>query len=202
MSIDNVEPCDRPSASDRKRWWLLCYAYTSMEKAIKCCQMIQIMCPNNSHPLFEPLILAIHAYYARPFKPNNVVGKLSKEMVPDGLVGIHDCLIHFRDGVFCHTDAGNSSAANRPMHDLVYSQHQSISEFSTSNPLPDIAAYSDFEAHCMAMAVIFRSKIIVFEKIYSHCLPTQEGDFLMTLHDSADLFIPHTLPTRGILHYP
>lgn len=172
-----------------------------MQKAIKCCQQVESHCANNRHPLFEPLILAVHTYYARPFKPNHGAGKLSKEIVPVGLVGIHDCLIHFRDGVFCHTDAGNSTAANRPMHDVVYSQHGSLHEFSTSNPLPDIAAYRDFEAHCTAMAVIFRSEIIKFEKMYSHCLPVLDGDFLLTLQESTELFIPHTLPIQGILNY-
>lgn len=191
-----------PTTEERKKWWLLCYAFTSMEKAIQSCQLIEELCSNNRHPLFEPLVLATHTYYARPFKLSREVGKLDKKIVPDGLIGIHDCLIHFRDGVFCHTDAGYSSAANRPMHHVVYSLHANSREFSTSNPLPEIAAYRDFEAHCKAMAVIFRSEIIELEKTYSHCLPALEGDFLMALNDSTELFIPHTLPTRGILNYP
>lgn len=190
-----------PTTEERKQWWLLCYAVTSMEKAIESCRLIKMHCADNRQPLFEPLIVALHSYYSRPFGPNHGVGRLSEDFVPSERIGIHRCLLHFRNSVLSHTDSRPSKEANRPMHDVVYSRKGDLREFSTSSPLPAIGAYYDFADHCSVMDIIFRTKILEFEKRYCHCLPMHNGDFLMTLDDSLDLFTPHTLPIQGTLHY-
>jgi hypothetical protein len=191
-----------PTTEKRRQWWLLCYAYTSMKKAICGCQLIEKLCSDNRHPLFAPLTVAIHTYYARTFKKSKGVGSLPDDMIPSDRIGIHRWLEHFRDSVLSHTDANHAEVANRPMHDLVYSVDGDSLEFSTSDPLPNIDAYRDVEAHCASMAMIFLTKIIELQKKYHDFMPSINGDFLMTLDDSLDLFIPHTLPEQGTLNYP
>ncbi len=200
MSIDKGES-DMPVADERKRWWLFCYAYTSMEKAIRCCQLIENLCPDNRHALFSPLTVAVHAYYSRPFERNKGVGKLSTDLIPKERTGVHRWLVHFRDCVLVHTDANESEIAGRPMHDVVYSLDDAGREFSTSDPLPRVESYTDAKSHCVAMAKIFRSKILEFEAQYNHLLPATNGHFLLSLENSEMLFVPHVLPTSDTLHY-
>jgi hypothetical protein len=201
MNSDKHEYLPNPSAAERKRWWLLCYAYTSMEKVIQCCQMIEYLCPDNRHPLFSPLTVAVHAYYSRPFQRKKGAGKLSADLIPKERTGVHSWLLHFRDCVLVHTDAEKSEIAGRPMHDVVYSLDETGREFSTSDPLPRVESYTDAKAHCVAMAKIFRTKILTLEAQYSHLLPAEHGHFLMSLIDSEMLFVPHILPVSDTLHY-
>lgn len=172
-----------------------------MEKAIRSCQLIQNLCPDNRHPIFEPLAVAVHTYYARPFKNSKGVGRLSDEMIPPEKIGIHHWLEHFRDSVLTHTDADHTDSANRPMHDVVYFVDSDGRGFSTSSPLPQVDAYRDAEKHCDAMSNIFLSKIKEFEQRFPNLMPFTEGNFLMTLDNSTELFTPHTLPGQGTLHY-
>lgn len=197
----NTENPSIPCVAERKYWWLLCYAYTSMEKAIQCCVMIEGLCPDNRHLLFSPLTVAVHAYYSRPFGTNKGAGKLSADLIPNERTGIHRWLLHFRDCVLVHTDANDSEIAGRPMHDVVYSFDDTGREFSTSDPLPRVESYTDAKAHCVVMAQVFRSKIMALEAQYSHLLPAENGHFLMSLKESEGLFVPHILPGSDTLHY-
>jgi hypothetical protein len=190
-----------PSTEERKQWWLLCYAYTSMEKAIRCCELIEILCPDNRHALFSPLMLSVHAYYSRPFQRNKGAGKLSEDLVPKRRTKVHRWLLHFRNCVLIHTDAEESEIAGRPMHDVVYSLSDTGREFSTSDPLPRAESYADAKKHCVAMARIFRASILAFEEHFSHLLPAEMGHFLLSLKDSESLFIPHVVPVSDTLHY-
>jgi hypothetical protein len=191
-----------PTAAERRQWWLFCYAFNSMKKAIKCCQLIENLCTDNKDTIFEPLVVAIHTYYARPFKKSRGVDRLSDDIVPIDRKGIHDVLVDFRDSVFSHTDANLNTVAQRPMHDVVYSVVKGQGVYTTSAPHLAIETYRDVGHHCAVMSKIFHSKITEFELRFSILIPSCEGHFLMNLDDSLDLFTPHILPSQGTLHYP
>ena len=191
----------QPSSEERKQWWLFCYAITSMDKAIECCRLVKLHCFDNRHELYEPLIVAAHSNYARPFGPNHGAGKLNEETVPSALIPIHRWIIDFRNKVLSHTSALHHEQANRPMHDVVCKRSGQNHEYSTSCPMPTIESYEDFANHCCIMRKMFRAKILEFEKKYSHLMPSQDGDFLLSLDESLDLFIPHILPTSSIISY-
>ena len=163
----NPTPLHQPDTEERKQLWLLCYAATSMEKAIQCSCLIKMNCPNNQHVLFEPLIVALHSYYARPFGPNFGVGRLEEDVIPDAQKCIHNFLIHFRNKVLSHASALVSPEVNRPMHDVVYSRKGGHREFSTSCPSPTIENYEEVSRHCQFMHKIFRLKIIEFASKYN-----------------------------------
>ena len=118
-----------------------------MEKAIKLCELITTLCSDNSNPLFQPLSLAVHAYYASPFKFNRGVGRLPVHLVPTAAKWIHGWLEHFRDGVMSHIDANTSETAGRPMNDVVYSVTGSKRQFSTQQARAPLQAYSDAREH-------------------------------------------------------
>lgn len=186
---------------ERKQWWLSCYAVTSMEKAYSTCQQLISCCADNEDRLFSPLSLAVHVYYARPFKRSRLVGRIREDIVPPSSRGIHRWLIHFRDGVMSHIDADKAEVTGRPMHDVVYSQQGKDKIFSTSDPRARITAYRDALAHFIVMRVIFMNRVRDFHTKFPHLLPCGDGDFLLNLDENSDLFIPHNMPVTEDLHY-
>ena len=87
------------------------------------------------------------------------------------------------------------------MHDVVYSLDVTGREFSTSDPLPHVASYTDAKFHCAVMANIFRENVLALEKQYNHLLPATNGNYLLSLNDTEALFIPHVLPVSDTLQY-
>jgi len=187
--------------NERKQWWLYCYAVTSMEKAVDTCEILIAECPDNRHRLFPALSLAVHTFYARPFKKSRRVGQLPDDIVPQSARGIHHWLVHFRDAVFSHTDANHSEAAGQPMHDVVYSQFGANKIFSTSDPRVRIEAYHNARNHCASMREMFLGRVLEFHCQYPDLLPVGDGDFLLGLDGAGDLFMPHTVPIEATLNY-
>jgi hypothetical protein len=190
-----------PTVDERKRWWLLCHAYTSLEKAEMICQQIIHLCSSNDHPLFLPLSVSTHIFYGRAFKKSRAVGFLKDDIIPADSTGIHKWLIHFRDSVFAHTDADHFEAAGKPMHDLVYSISDDDTKFLTSDPRPRPEAYADVLKHIVRMKELIFSEIRGFHKKYSELLPKENGDYLFLLDGEKVLFELHRMPTEANLHY-
>jgi hypothetical protein len=193
---------EEPTTDERKRWWLLCYGITSMEKAIRSCDLIAKHCADDSDPLFQPLSLAVHAYYARPFKPSRGAGRLPADLVPAAATGIHSWLEHFRDGVMSHVDANISQTAGRPMNDVVYSIAGSKRQFSTLDARTPLHAYSDVKQHCEAMIAVFQSEMFELIKRFHELLPQNDGEYLLSLEDGSPLFVAgHVTPISSRLDY-
>ena len=178
-----------PTIDERKRWWLLCYAITSMEKAIRTCELIAKHCATNSDPLFQPLSLSVHAYYMRPFKRSNGVGKLPTDLVPEGSKGIHSWLEHFRDGVMSHLDADVSETAGEPMNDVIYTIAGRHREFSTKEARAPLDAYTDVHEHCETLISVFQDEMFDLVHRFRELLPQDDGDYLLSLADGSPLFI-------------
>jgi hypothetical protein len=181
-----------PTKEERQRWWLLCYAVTSMEKAIDTCDLLIQQCSDNRSKLFQPLSLAVHAYYTRPFKRSKCVGSLPHDLVPASSMGIHRWLEHFRDGVLAHTDADHKQEAGRPMHDVVYSVRGTV--FSTADPRALITAYRDAKGHCIAMRKVFFVELMKFHESFDNLMPSSDGDFLLNLDTTQPLFTSYGVP--------
>jgi hypothetical protein len=190
-----------PSEEERKRWWLLCHAYTALEKSETICQQIMQHCPSNDHPLFLPLSVSVHIFCGRAFKGSRVVGCLRDDIIPPDSSGIHESLLHFRDGVFAHTDANHFDPAGKPMHDVVYSVSDSRTEFLTSDPRPRPEYYMDVLKHCKRMKKIIFEELMVFHDAYAELLPTAIGQYLFILDPLKPLFEFHDMPVWTTLHY-
>ena len=202
MSFDVVQKMEEPTIDERKRWWLLYYGITSMEKAIKSCDLIAQHCTTNGDPLFQPLSLAVHAFYARPFKGNGKAGSLPRDLVPDEAKGIHSWLEHFRDGVMVHVEPKVSVTAGHPMNDVVCSISGSKRQFSTLEAQASVESYTDVRAHCEAMIEVFQDSIIGFLERFHRLLPQHDGQYLLSITDGTPLFIDgYVMPVRSNLNY-
>jgi hypothetical protein len=202
MSLDVVHKMEEPTIQDRQRWWLLYYGITSMEKAIKSCDLIAQHCTTNADPLFQPLSLAVHAFYARPFKGNGKAGSLPRDLVPDDAKGIHSWLEHFRDGVMAHVDPKKTVTAGHPMNDVVYTICGSKRQFSTLEARPSVEVYTDARAHCEVMIDVFQNSITGFLESFHRLLPQHDGLHLLSIADGTPLFIDgYVMPVRSHLNY-
>ena len=190
-----------PTSAEKKRWWLLCYANTSLEKTIKTCAQLHEACASNTSPLFSPLSLAIHAFYARPFKNNRGVGSLSDEIIPADARGIHDWLIHFRDSVLAHTDANAAEVSGCPMHEVVYSNLRGKRQFLTCDPSARPESYRDVAVHSERLRRIILEEIVYIHTLYDSLIPKEDGDYLLQFKESDPLFRPYAMQDQAVLKY-
>ena len=173
-----------------------------MEKTIATCKLLVAICDTNLHPLFLPLAVAAHSFYARPFKDSRRVGKLSEDFLLPKQIGIHKWIMAFRDGVFSHIDASESKAAGRAMHDVVYSNDGEDQIFSTSDPLPRPSAYRKVSAQANLVRKMLVKRVNGFHDAHGDLIPDDDGHFLLSLSTVTPLFIPYTVPQQSItLHY-
>ena len=93
MRFDVLQEMEEPTIDERKRWWLLCYGVTAMDKVMRSCDLIVERCQRDADPLFPPLAMTVHIYYARPFKRNRGVNSLPESIVPADHLGIHRWLL-------------------------------------------------------------------------------------------------------------
>ena len=190
-----------PSEEERKRWWLLCHAYTALEKTEMICKQIIEHCPSSDHSLFLPLSVSVHIFYSRAFKRSDVVGYLKDDIIPLDSSGIHESLIHFRDSVYGHTDAKYFEPAGKPMHNLIYSVSDSGTEFFTSDPRSRSEYYWDVLRHSERIREIIITELKKFNDTYDDLLPREVGDYLFLLDPLKPLFELHSPPVHATLHY-
>lgn len=172
-----------------------------MEKAIETCDLIEAICDTNQHIAFYPLATAAHSFYGRPFKRSNGVGRLNADMIPPESNGIHQWLIHFRDGAYAHLDANHDDIAGRPMHDVVYSHGPDGNLLTTCDARAPLSAYKDARNHAKIIQAIFMDEIFYFHNRFLDMIPTTEGDFLLSLDSATDLFIPYSMQSHSVIHY-
>jgi hypothetical protein len=184
-----------PDAETRKRWWLLCYGITSMQKATSTASILLSSCDSNLHPLFLPLAVATHAFYARPFKMSKGAGVIEKEFIPPESTGIHAWLIDFRDGAYSHTDALPRKEAERPLNDVVYEINNGIPHIATYSPSAQIEDYGKALRHFAAMEALFALEIASFHKRHLDFIPRGTGHYKLSLDPLENIFIPY--PTGG-----
>lgn len=196
------------NTEERQRWWLLCYGITSMRKVIETCDLIVALCPDNRHPLFQPLSVAVHVYYSRPFKacrfsPKDRRGnKLKAAIVPSAAKAMHEFLVDIRDSTMGHIDASSNKAAKRPMNDVIYTISEGRPRYSTGCPLHTIQEYSDAREHAVLMIRVFGVHIRDLESRFSHIIPSDFGDFTLVPEGDGAVFVKaEAFPTRSTITY-
>jgi hypothetical protein len=88
--------------------WRLAYAGRSFQHVMSICDYVTQTPIPDSSPVFYPAMTAAYALYARPFKKNRVIGKLSIKIVPEQFVRLHEQIIAMRDQLLVHSDADPS----------------------------------------------------------------------------------------------
>jgi len=163
-----------------------------MQDAATTAKQLSALCQSNRDPLFLPLAVAVHSFYARPFMDNKGVGRLDKSLVPPTATGIHDWLMKFRCRAYCHTDTTNIEDTDEPWNDVVYEIESGIREITTKTPYARVEAYVDAIAHFGVMERIFSLQIHALNESYAKCIPTETGHYELRIDMPTNhLFIPH-----------
>lgn len=90
--------------SERQEFWKFQSAASTFEQAATACATLLLPDVNENHPLFYPMMLALHALYGRPFKQRQPM-RIDEAIVPTGFQKEHTSLIAMRDKIFAHVDA-------------------------------------------------------------------------------------------------
>lgn len=200
--LDVLQEMEEITKQDRQRWWLLCYGLTAMQKASITARQLVGLCNSNRDPLFLPLAVATHTFYARPFMDNKGVGRIEDSIIPARASGIHDWLMTFRCKAYCHTDAKNVADTGIPWNDVVYEIDDGINEITTKTPCAQISNYAEAIDHFDTMhGVIFR-EIRMLEETYCHLIPKDSGHYELRVDmPLKKLFIPHTPCESSTLNF-
>jgi hypothetical protein len=87
---------------DRLAYWKHHVAAHSFEQARDVALRLQGV--PDPDPLFLPLNVALHVFYARPFKHEQKTRRIDTAMVPPEFASVHDRLLDMRDRIFAHHD--------------------------------------------------------------------------------------------------
>ena len=86
----------------RIEYWKYHTAALSFEQARNVVE--QLMTMSNIHPMFYPLMVSMHVFYARPFKHQKISRNISDDLIPSKFLSAHEMVINLRDRIFAHND--------------------------------------------------------------------------------------------------
>jgi len=86
----------------RIEYWKYHTAALSFEQARNVVK--QLMAMNNSDPMFYPLMVSMHVFYARPFKHQKRSRNLTQDLIPNDFLSAHEMVMNLRDRIFAHND--------------------------------------------------------------------------------------------------
>lgn len=86
----------------RIEYWKYHSAALSFEQARKVAEQLLLM--RNTDPMFYPLMVSMHVFYASPFKHPKKSRQIDENSIPDEFSSTHDVLIKLRDRMYAHND--------------------------------------------------------------------------------------------------
>lgn len=185
-----------PDKATRERWWLLCYAVTSMQHASHTANQLVSFCKSNRDPLFLPLAVAAHTFYARPFSHSKGNGRLEEKLVPSDQFGLHQWLMAFRMKTYCHIDATNILDSDEVWNDVVFEIDGGIKRITTKATSAQVENYIHAIKHFDAMKQVFSCEINQLNELYRDLIPLKTGSYeLRADMPGNQLFIP-CIPTQ------
>ncbi len=104
----------------RSEYWKYCVAAHSFEQARDVASGLLDM-PNPEtqyYPLYYPLMISLHVFYARPFKHPKELRRIEQTLVPDSFLTVHEMLIKMRDRIFAHHDKDSKITDSKTGVDL------------------------------------------------------------------------------------
>src|ERR1035437_10672830 len=109
--------------SDQVKLWKVMYAWRSFHHVSLTCDFILESGISEDHPIYYPLLAAIHVLYSRPFKRSNIVGKITEDIIPKEYNNLHKALIGLRDQVVAHLDADGPHLGDNPANHVRFVVH-------------------------------------------------------------------------------
>lgn len=86
----------------RIEYWKYHTAALSFEQARNVAE--QLMAMQNIDPMFYPLMVSLHVFYARSFKHEKKLRNISEDLIPKDLFSVHKMVLDLRDRIFAHND--------------------------------------------------------------------------------------------------
>jgi hypothetical protein len=103
-----------PPQSLQNRLWLLVYAKQSFDNARIACDYISQEGIQQADPVYYPLMVGAHVFYARPFGHSRLSGSITSEIVPRRFLPLHARTIKMRNQLIAHLDADASEFVGEP----------------------------------------------------------------------------------------
>jgi hypothetical protein len=103
-----------PPQSLQNRLWLLVYAKQSFDNARIACDYISKEGIQQADPVYYPLMVGAHVFYARPFGHSRLSGSITSEIVPRRFLPLHARTIKMRNQLIAHLDADASDFVGEP----------------------------------------------------------------------------------------
>ncbi len=169
---------------ERARLWVTVYGRAAFEKAEATCQQLLDICPDNRHPLFAPLAVAIHVYYSRPFCRIRGVPRSAlfrKEDVPEELFGMHEFLVAIRDKMVAHTDADTEKAFGVMLHDVQFQRAPEDLYISCCDPTIQRDAYEQSIRVIREMKTVAIRRFVDLKPKLDANLPSDFGHYILNL---------------------
>ncbi|MEW6674210.1 MAG: hypothetical protein AB1427_21155 [Thermodesulfobacteriota bacterium] len=100
----------------RNEYWKYHVAAHSFELAERVAS--QLLTMPNTEPMFYPLMVSLHVFYARPFRHPKESRRIALAFVPREHLSVHDMLLQLRDRIFAHHDIDSRIKDNHTGVDL------------------------------------------------------------------------------------
>lgn len=169
----------------RKQLWLAIYALNSFEKSEQTCTHLIDHCVENTHPLFAPLSMAVHIYYARPFLKSNGIDQryiYKEDHIPSSLKELHDFLFTFRNKIFAHVEALTIEEFGFEVHDVVVKILPNKEKIlSPSTPTGIFEAYKEALHVIKYMKLKAESKVSKIIDENKEFFPVEIGEYTLLL---------------------
>jgi len=147
-----VIPMKGISQLDRREFWKYQGALLTLAQVSALCDRLSPLPPND--PQFYPLMIALHALYARPFRHSKDNRNLEEGLIPSQHSELHKTLLRSRDKVFAHQDK-SSGFADETGQDLcklrVHVRNRAV-DFSLSYLFPTETRLVQVQALCSALS--------------------------------------------------
>lgn len=103
---------------DRIEFWKFQHASITFLAVYQLCDQMINQKIVSGHPLFTPMMTALHILYGRPFKQRPEV-RVSEDIIPNDYKDTHDALIGMRDQICAHMDVdGLKSTENNSVNKI------------------------------------------------------------------------------------
>jgi hypothetical protein len=175
--------------AERLDFWRWQQASVAFEQVRNLCDFILKEKVEQPHPLHIPLMTALHALYARPFKQRKEV-RLGGDIVPAAFKDVHDSLITMRDKIHAHTDIDGPMTANDESFNKVaaFVRNGGI-QFASTVVFP---RHNHVERIRDLAEILSQKASYSAKKIWTRCIGSSrvmDGDYEVNLSKHDDAFL-------------
>ena len=175
--------------SERLDFWKFQHASITFVQVKELCDLLTQQNIETNHPLHIPLMVALHALYARPFKQKKAV-RLSDDIVPKESKQTHDALIEMRDKIHAHYDFDSPTTTSLSgLNKVAVFLHGTQAKFAITPVFPRSKQVQEIGklAQILASKAFEQGKLIWSRRLGG--VQLTEGSFEVNLSKTDDQFL-------------